>query len=73
MKDLEIHQMQIRDYEKEIQMQVIKLKQQQNLCETLRTERTVYSKNLIEAKVQGYIFFFLCLSLCSWFFFLISF
>lgn len=57
MKDLEIHQMQIRDYEKEIQMQVIKLKQQQNLCETLRTERTVYSKNLIEAKVQGYNFF----------------
>ncbi|KAL2302827.1 hypothetical protein Nmel_010278, partial [Mimus melanotis] len=50
MKDLEIHQMQICDYEKEIQMQVIKLKQQQNLCETLRTERTVYSKNLIEAK-----------------------
>lgn len=52
MKDLEIHQMQICDYEKEIQMQVIKLKQQQNLCETLRTERTVYSKNLIEAKVK---------------------
>ncbi|XP_014739241.1 PREDICTED: cilia- and flagella-associated protein 58 [Sturnus vulgaris] len=50
MKDLEIHQMQICDYEKEIQMQVIKLKQQQNLCETLRTERTLYSKNLIEAK-----------------------
>ncbi|KAM7047261.1 cilia- and flagella-associated protein 58 isoform 1-T1 [Acridotheres tristis] len=50
MKDLEIRQMQICDYEKEIQMQVIKLKQQQNLCETLRTERTLYSKNLIEAK-----------------------
>ncbi|NXT62436.1 CFA58 protein, partial [Chaetops frenatus] len=50
MKDLEIHQMQICDYEKEIQVQVIKLKQQQNLCETLRTERTLYSKNLIEAK-----------------------
>ncbi|NXH58819.1 CFA58 protein, partial [Rhabdornis inornatus] len=50
MKDLEIHQMQICDYEKEIQMQVIKLKQQQNLGETLRTERTLYSKNLIEAK-----------------------
>ncbi|NXB62822.1 CFA58 protein, partial [Struthidea cinerea] len=50
MKDLEIHQMQICDYEKEIQMQGIKLKQQQNLCETLRSERTLYSKNLIEAK-----------------------
>ncbi|NXY13188.1 CFA58 protein, partial [Atrichornis clamosus] len=50
MKDLEIHQIQICDYEREIQVQVIKLKQQQNLCETLRTERTLYSKNLIEAK-----------------------
>lgn len=53
MKDLEIHQMQICDYEKEIQVQGIKLKQQQNLCETLRSERTLYSKNLIEAKVEG--------------------
>ncbi|NXR27544.1 CFA58 protein, partial [Cinclus mexicanus] len=50
MKDLEIHQIQICDYEKEIQMQGIKLKEQQSLCETLRTERTLYSKNLIEAK-----------------------
>ncbi|NXE36635.1 CFA58 protein, partial [Ptilorrhoa leucosticta] len=50
MKDLEIHQMQICDYEKEIEGQGIKLKQQQNLCENLRTERTLYSKNLIEAK-----------------------
>ncbi|NWV61564.1 CFA58 protein, partial [Malurus elegans] len=50
MKDLEIHQMQICDYEKEIQVQVFKLKQQQNFCETLRAERTLYSKNLIEAK-----------------------
>ncbi|NWV19080.1 CFA58 protein, partial [Origma solitaria] len=50
MKDLEIHQMQICDYEKEIQVQVFKLKQQQNLCETLRAERTLFSKNLIEAK-----------------------
>lgn len=71
MKDLEIRQVQICDYEKEIQMQVIKLKQQQNLCETLRTERTMYSKNLIEAKVEGYIFF-LRFSL-SCFFSLISF
>ncbi|NXB22339.1 CFA58 protein, partial [Rhagologus leucostigma] len=50
MKDLEIHQMQICDYEKEIEVQGIKLKQQQNLCEALRSERTLYSKNLIEAK-----------------------
>ncbi|NXO89249.1 CFA58 protein, partial [Certhia brachydactyla] len=50
MKDIEIHQMQICGYEKEIQVQVIKLKQQQKLCETLRAERTLLSKNLIEAK-----------------------
>ncbi|NWH34370.1 CFA58 protein, partial [Chloropsis hardwickii] len=50
MKDVEIHQIQICNYEKEIQVQVIKLKQQKSLCETLRTERTLYSKNLIEAK-----------------------
>ncbi|NXT07064.1 CFA58 protein, partial [Prunella fulvescens] len=50
MKDLEMHQIQICNYEKEIQVQVIKLKQQQHLCETLRSERTLYSKNLIEAK-----------------------
>ncbi|NXP28617.1 CFA58 protein, partial [Scytalopus superciliaris] len=50
MKDLEMHQIQICDYEKEIQVQVVKLKQQQNLCETLRTERSLFSKNLIGAK-----------------------
>ncbi|NWU74591.1 CFA58 protein, partial [Onychorhynchus coronatus] len=50
MKDLEICQIQICDYEKEVQVQMIKLKQQQNLCETLRAERSLYSKNLIEAK-----------------------
>ncbi|XP_059706765.1 cilia- and flagella-associated protein 58 [Haemorhous mexicanus] len=50
MKDLEMHQIQICNYEKEIEMQGVKLKQQQALCETLRTERTLYSKNLIEAK-----------------------
>ncbi|NWV05628.1 CFA58 protein, partial [Ptilonorhynchus violaceus] len=50
MKDLEMHQIQICDYEKEIQVHGFKLKQQQNLCETLRAERILYSKNLIEAK-----------------------
>ncbi|XP_027753802.1 cilia- and flagella-associated protein 58 [Empidonax traillii] len=50
MKDLEICQIQICDYEKEVQVQMIKLKQQQNICETLRAERSLCSKNLIEAK-----------------------
>ncbi|NWR32723.1 CFA58 protein, partial [Tachuris rubrigastra] len=52
MKDLEICQIQICDYEKEMQVQVIKLKKQQDLCETLRAERSLYSKNLFEAKDQ---------------------
>ncbi|NWT96986.1 CFA58 protein, partial [Urocynchramus pylzowi] len=50
MKDVEMHQIQICNYEKEIEVQGFKLKQQQNLCETLRSERTLYSQNLIEAK-----------------------
>ncbi|NWX19361.1 CFA58 protein, partial [Aegotheles bennettii] len=50
MKDIEIREMQICDYEKKIEESVIKLKQQQNHCETVRTERNLYSKNLIEAK-----------------------
>ncbi|NXA00282.1 CFA58 protein, partial [Nesospiza acunhae] len=50
MKDLEMHQIQICNYEKEIEGQGVKLKHQQALCESLRTERTLYSKNLIEAK-----------------------
>ncbi|XP_008488603.2 cilia- and flagella-associated protein 58 [Calypte anna] len=50
LKDIEIREMQICDYEKKIEESVMKLKQQQNHCEVLRTERNLYSKNLIEAK-----------------------
>uniref|UniRef100_A0A8C8AGH3 Cilia and flagella associated protein 58 n=1 Tax=Otus sunia TaxID=257818 RepID=A0A8C8AGH3_9STRI len=50
LKDLEIREMQICDYEKKIDESEIKLKQQQNHCEAVRTERNLYSKNLIEAK-----------------------
>lgn len=59
--------MQICDYEKKIEESAIKLKQQQNRCEAVRTERNLYSKKLIEAKVEGYIVS-LCFSLCSCFF-----
>ncbi|XP_026655467.2 cilia- and flagella-associated protein 58 isoform X2 [Zonotrichia albicollis] len=52
MKDLEMHQIQICNYEKEIEGQGLKLKQQKAVCESLRTERTLYSKNLIEAKAE---------------------
>uniref|UniRef100_A0A8C0I9W0 Cilia and flagella associated protein 58 n=1 Tax=Bubo bubo TaxID=30461 RepID=A0A8C0I9W0_BUBBB len=50
LKDLEIREMQICDYEKKIEESGIKLKQQQNHCEAVRTERNLYSKSLIEAK-----------------------
>ncbi|KAM9284712.1 cilia- and flagella-associated protein 58 [Morus bassanus] len=50
LKDIEIREMQICDYEKKIEESAIKLKQQQNLCEAVRTERNLYSINLIEAK-----------------------
>ncbi|NWH15840.1 CFA58 protein, partial [Grus americana] len=52
LKDIEIREMQICDYEKKIEESAIKLKQQQNSCEAVRTERNLYSKNLIEAKVE---------------------
>uniref|UniRef100_A0A8C0BIM5 Cilia and flagella associated protein 58 n=1 Tax=Buteo japonicus TaxID=224669 RepID=A0A8C0BIM5_9AVES len=50
LKDIEIREMQICDYEKKIEESAIKLKQQQNRCEAVRTERNLYSKKLIEAK-----------------------
>ncbi|XP_071895868.1 cilia- and flagella-associated protein 58 [Anas platyrhynchos] len=50
LKDIELREIQICDYEKKIQESEIKLKQQQNLCEVVRTERNLYSKNLVEAK-----------------------
>ncbi|NWR74985.1 CFA58 protein, partial [Centropus unirufus] len=50
LKDIEIREMQICDYEKKLEESTIKLKQEQNSYEALRTERNLYSKNLIEAK-----------------------
>ncbi|KFP23839.1 Coiled-coil domain-containing protein 147, partial [Colius striatus] len=50
LKDLEIQEMQICDCKKKIEESEIKLKQQQNNCEAVRTERNLYSKSLSEAK-----------------------
>ncbi|NXU47573.1 CFA58 protein, partial [Turnix velox] len=50
LKDIEIREIQICDYEKKIEESAIKFKQQQSRCEAVRTERNLYSKNLIEAK-----------------------
>ncbi|XP_010157511.1 PREDICTED: coiled-coil domain-containing protein 147 [Eurypyga helias] len=50
LKDIEMRDMQICDYEMKIEESVIKLKKQQNSCEAMRTEKNLYRKNLMEAK-----------------------
>lgn len=47
--------MQIFEYKKRIAEAETKLKQQQNLYEDVRTERNLFSKNLIEAKVSVHV------------------
>ena len=44
--------MQIFDYKKKIAEAETKLKQQQNLYEAVRSDRNLYSKNLIESQVS---------------------
>ena len=44
--------MSIFDYKKKIAEAETKLKQQQNLYEAVRSDRNLYSKNLIEAQVR---------------------
>ena len=46
-----MREMQIFDYKKKIAEAETKLKQQQNLYEAVRSDRNLYSKNLIEAQV----------------------
>lgn len=67
MEDIKVREMQIFDYKKKIAEAETKLKQQQNLYEAVRSDRNLYSKNLIEAQVQEYIFspgFLLFFKLC---------
>lgn len=45
--------MQIIDYSKKIVESENKLKQQQNLYEAVRSDRNLYSKNLVEAQVRN--------------------
>ncbi|XP_066211174.1 cilia- and flagella-associated protein 58 isoform X1 [Saccopteryx leptura] len=49
-KDIKVREMQILDYKKKIAESETKIKQQQNLYETLRSDRNLYSKNLVEAQ-----------------------
>ncbi|KAM6443368.1 cilia- and flagella-associated protein 58 [Liasis olivaceus] len=50
MEDIKVREMQIFDYKKKIAESETKLKQQQNLYEAVRSDRNLYSKNLIEAQ-----------------------
>ncbi|XP_072477797.1 cilia- and flagella-associated protein 58 isoform X4 [Notamacropus eugenii] len=50
MEDIKVREMQIFDYRKKIAESETKLKQQQNLYEAVRSDRNLYSKNLIEAQ-----------------------
>ncbi|KAA0722749.1 Cilia- and flagella-associated protein 58 [Triplophysa tibetana] len=53
IEDIKMKEMQIFEYKKRIAESETKLKQQQNLYEDVRTERNLFSKNLIEAKDQN--------------------
>ncbi|XP_012294733.1 cilia- and flagella-associated protein 58 isoform X1 [Aotus nancymaae] len=50
MEDIKVRETQIFDYRKKIAESEIKLKQQQNLYEAVRSDRNLYSKNLVEAR-----------------------
>ncbi len=52
MEDVKIKEMQIFDYKKKIAEAETKYKQQQNLYEAVRSDRNLYSKNLIERQVN---------------------
>lgn len=56
MEEVKIREMQIFDYKKKIAEAETKLKQQQNLYEAVRSDRNLYSKNLIESQVH-FIYF----------------
>lgn len=53
MEDIKVSEMQIFDYRKKIAESETKLKQQQNLYEAVRSDRNLYSKNLVEAQVKN--------------------
>ncbi|NXO01889.1 CFA58 protein, partial [Rhinopomastus cyanomelas] len=50
MKDLELRQIQICDYEKKMKESAIKARQQEIQCDTVRAEKNHLNKSLIEAK-----------------------
>lgn len=67
MEDIKVREMQIFDYRKKIAESETKLKQQQNLYEAVRSDRNLYSKNLVEAQVNVKAFWFLPILGLKWF------
>jgi uncharacterized protein (DUF342 family) len=55
MEEVKKKEMKIFELKKKIAEAETKLKQQQNLYEAVRSDRNVYSKNLIESQVCAYI------------------
>uniref|UniRef100_A0A8C4GHZ6 Cilia- and flagella-associated protein 58 central coiled coil domain-containing protein n=1 Tax=Dicentrarchus labrax TaxID=13489 RepID=A0A8C4GHZ6_DICLA len=51
MSDVEVREMEIFDWRKKVSEAECKLKQQENLLESIVSERNLYSKNLIEAQI----------------------
>lgn len=68
MEDVKVREMQIFDYKKKIAEADTKLRQQQNLYEAVRSDRNLYSKNLIESQVGLFSLLFnkLKQSKCIW-------
>lgn len=52
MTEVEVREMEIFDWKKKVTEAECKLKQQENLLESVVAERNLYSKNLIEAQVR---------------------
>merc|ERR1712018_138890 len=50
MEEVKVREMNLFDYKKKIAEAETKLKQQQNLYEACRSDRNLYSKNLVEAQ-----------------------
>lgn len=51
MNDVEVRETEIFDWKKKVTEAACKLKQHENLLETVVSERNLYSKNLIETQV----------------------
>lgn len=56
MNDVEVREMEIFDWRKKVTEAECKLKQHENLLESVVSERNLYSKNLIETQVRVIVY-----------------